>query len=169
VLIDVAISGDRNVIKEEGEEILKYRDLIIEIQRVRNIKSEVIPVIIGATGTISKSLRQYVNNIPGKHEINKLQKTAVLGIAHLLREVLIKVQNIFNMGNNITCSINGKYTYSAAATLFTPETWFVYSVYNCKYCINMISNIYIYIYIYIFFNFIFCGAATQRWSWPPHS
>jgi len=47
VLIDVAISGDRNVIKEEAEEILKYRDLIIEIQRVWNMKSKVIPVIIG--------------------------------------------------------------------------------------------------------------------------
>jgi hypothetical protein len=34
VLIDVAISGDRNVIKEEAEEILKYKDLIVEIQRV---------------------------------------------------------------------------------------------------------------------------------------
>jgi hypothetical protein len=38
VLIDVAILGDRNVIKEEAEEILKYKDLIIEIQRVWNVK-----------------------------------------------------------------------------------------------------------------------------------
>ena len=30
-----------------------------------NVKTKVIPVIIGATGTISKSLRKYVNNIPG--------------------------------------------------------------------------------------------------------
>ena len=30
-LIDVAISGDRNVIKEEDEKILKYKDLTIEI------------------------------------------------------------------------------------------------------------------------------------------
>jgi hypothetical protein len=43
----------------------------------------VILVIIGATGTISKSLRQYLSNIPGKHEIEGLHKTAVLGIAHI--------------------------------------------------------------------------------------
>ena len=34
MLIDVAISGDRNVIKNEAEKILKYKDLKIEIQRM---------------------------------------------------------------------------------------------------------------------------------------
>ena len=37
-------------------------------------KAKVIPVIIGATGTISKSLRQYLSNIPTKYEIKELQK-----------------------------------------------------------------------------------------------
>jgi uncharacterized membrane protein len=44
MLIDVAIPGDRNVIKKEAERILKYKYFIIRV----------IPVIIGATGTISK-------------------------------------------------------------------------------------------------------------------
>ena len=35
---------------------------------------KVIPVIIGATGTISKSFRKYVSNIPGNHEVKKLHK-----------------------------------------------------------------------------------------------
>jgi hypothetical protein len=42
------------------------------------MKAEVILVIIGATGTISKSLRQYLSNISGKREIKELQKTALL-------------------------------------------------------------------------------------------
>jgi len=54
-----------------------------------NVKAKVIPVIIGTTGTISKSIRQYLSNIPGKHEIKELQKTAILGAAHILREVLM--------------------------------------------------------------------------------
>jgi len=58
MLIDVAISGDRNVIKKEIEKILKYKDLTIEIQRMWNVKPKVIPVIIRATGTISKSFRK---------------------------------------------------------------------------------------------------------------
>jgi len=48
-----------------------------------------MPVIIGATGTVSKSLKQYLSNTPGKHEIKELQKTAVVGTAHKLREVLM--------------------------------------------------------------------------------
>jgi len=89
MLIDVAISGDRNVIKKEAEKILKYKDLTIEIQRMWDVKTKVIPVVIGATGTISKSFRKYVSNIPGKHEVKELQKTAILGTAHILRKVLM--------------------------------------------------------------------------------
>jgi hypothetical protein len=87
MLIDVAISEDRNVIKKETEKILKYKDLPIEIQRMWNVKTRVIPLIIGATGTISKSFRKYVTNIPGNHEVRELQKTAVLGTANILRKV----------------------------------------------------------------------------------
>ena len=43
--------------------ILKYKDLTIEIQRMWNVKTKVIPVIIGATGTISMSFRKYVSVI----------------------------------------------------------------------------------------------------------
>jgi len=69
MLIEVAISGDRNVIKKEAKKILKYTDLTTEIQHMWNVKTNVIPVIIGATGTISKSFRKYVSNIPGKHQV----------------------------------------------------------------------------------------------------
>jgi hypothetical protein len=87
--IDVAISGDRNVIKKEAEQILKCKDLTIEIQRMWNVKTKMIPVIIGETGTISKSFRKYVSNIPGNHEVKELQKTAILGTAHILRKGLM--------------------------------------------------------------------------------
>ena len=88
-LIDVAVSGDRNVIKKEAEKIPKYKDITIETQGMWNAKAKVIPVIIGATGTISKSFRKCVSNIPGNHEVKELQKTAILGTAHILRKVLM--------------------------------------------------------------------------------
>jgi hypothetical protein len=69
MLMAVANSGDINVIKREAEKILKYKDLIIEIQRMWNMKTKLIPVITGATGTISKLSRQYLSKIPVKHEI----------------------------------------------------------------------------------------------------
>jgi hypothetical protein len=53
------------------------------------IITRVIPVIIGTTGTISKSFRKYVSTIPGNHEVKELQKTAILGTAHILRKVLM--------------------------------------------------------------------------------
>jgi DNA-directed RNA polymerase delta subunit len=68
MLMDVANPRDRNVIKKEAEKILKYKDLIKEIQRMWNVQAKVIPVKIGATGTVSKSLRQYLSNISGEHE-----------------------------------------------------------------------------------------------------
>ena len=61
----------------------------IEVHHMWNVKTKMIPVIIGATGTISKSFRKYVSNIPGKHEVKELQKTAILGTAHILRKVLM--------------------------------------------------------------------------------
>jgi hypothetical protein len=54
-----------------------------------NVKTRVIPVIIGATGTISKSLRKYGSTIARNHEVKELQKNAILGTAHILRKVLM--------------------------------------------------------------------------------
>jgi len=66
-----------NCYYKEAEKILKYKDLTTEIQRMWNVKTNVIQVIIGAIGTISKSFRKYVSNIPEKHEVKELQKTAI--------------------------------------------------------------------------------------------
>jgi hypothetical protein len=75
--------------KKEAEKILKYKDFTTEIQHMCNVTTSVIPVITGARGTISKSFRKYISNIPRKHEIKELQKTAILGTAHTLRKVLM--------------------------------------------------------------------------------
>jgi hypothetical protein len=56
---------------------------------MRNVKTKVMSVIMGATGTISKSFRKYLSSMPGKHEIKELQKTAILGTAHVIRKVLM--------------------------------------------------------------------------------
>jgi hypothetical protein len=54
-----------------------------------NIKTNVIPAIIGATGTISKSFRKYLSKVPGNHEVKELQITAILSTAHILQKVLM--------------------------------------------------------------------------------
>jgi hypothetical protein len=75
--------------KKEAEKTLKYKDLLIEIQRMGNVNTKVMPVIIGATGTTSKFFRKYLSSVPGKHDIKELHKTAILGTAHILRKVLL--------------------------------------------------------------------------------
>ena len=67
IIIIIITEGDINIIKEQTEKFLKYGDPTIEIKRMWNLKANVIKIITEATGTISKLLRQYLKNIPGKH------------------------------------------------------------------------------------------------------
>ena len=64
-LIDVAKPAERNV-QKEAEKKLKYKRLYIEIQRMWNLKCTIIPVIIGATGIVTRSLRKNLEAVPGK-------------------------------------------------------------------------------------------------------
>ena len=57
-LIDVAIPADRNVVQNEAEKKLKYKSLCIEIQRMWNLKCTIIPIIIGATGIVTRSFKE---------------------------------------------------------------------------------------------------------------
>jgi hypothetical protein len=76
------------------------------------VKAKVILVIKGATGTISKSLGQYLSNISGKHEIKELQKTVILGTAHIQWRVLLYKYR--------TC-LTGKITLHEAQIVYTEQ------------------------------------------------
>ena len=101
--------------------------IIIIIQRMWKVKRRVIPVIIGATGTISKSFRKYISNISGNHEVKELQKTAILGTAHLLRKVITYKYNSANAGTSDIGTINSN--DRIAETLYSLGTWFVSGIY----------------------------------------
>ena len=77
------------MIKKEAEKILKYYNrntAHVECKNKGDTSNN------RATGTISKSFRKYVSNIPGKHEVKELQKTAVLGTAHTSESTNVKIQ-----------------------------------------------------------------------------
>jgi len=78
-LIDVAIPADRNVVQKEAEKKVKYKNLYIEIERMWNLKCTIVPVIIGATGIVTRSLKKNLEAVPGKRSIDSLQKTAIPG------------------------------------------------------------------------------------------
>ena len=89
ILIDVAIPADANIASKESEKMDKYQDLCIELQRLWNLRTvKVIPIVIGCLGTYTPNLPRFLKELPGKHPVAPLLKSAVLGSAHLLRRVL---------------------------------------------------------------------------------
>ena len=84
----MAIPADRNVVQKEAEKKLKHKSLCIEIQQMWNLKCMTVPVITGATGIVTRSLRKNLETVPGKHSTDSLQKTAVLGTSHIIQKVL---------------------------------------------------------------------------------
>jgi len=80
----VAILADRNVVQKEVEKKLKNKSLC----RMWSLKYKIIPVINGAAGIARRGLRKNFEAIPGKHSIDLLKKTAILGTSHITWKVL---------------------------------------------------------------------------------
>ena len=77
-----------------------------------------------------------------------LQKTAHIGhCTHTVESADVKVQNIFQGRNNVTCSIDCE--HRAAATVYTVGTWFVLGISLQIPCIKMVTRIIIIIIIII--------------------
>ena len=74
--------------QKEAENKLKYKSLCKEIKRMWKLKCTIVPVMIGATGIVTRSLRKNLETVPGKHSIGSLQKTTILGTSHIIRKVL---------------------------------------------------------------------------------
>jgi len=55
-----------------------------------NLKCKIILVIriIAANGIVTKDLRKTLEAKAGKHSIDLLQKTAILGTSHIIRKIL---------------------------------------------------------------------------------
>ena len=86
--IDMAVPPDRNTSVKVTEKLSKYKDLEIETSRMWGMRTETIPVIIGALRAIKKGRETYLGRIPGQLSISELQKITLLGAAHILRRVL---------------------------------------------------------------------------------
>jgi hypothetical protein len=89
LLMGIVVTGHGGVIKKEAKRIIKYKDITTEIPRVWNVKTSMLPVIIVATGTISKPFRKYLNNIAGRQDSKKLGETAIQGTVHIPEKVLM--------------------------------------------------------------------------------
>ena len=89
VIIDVAIPGDCRIRKKEIENIEKYQNLKRELKRLWSVKKvEVISVVVGALGCISKGFSGWMDTLGIKLNVGMVQKSVLLGTARILRKVL---------------------------------------------------------------------------------
>ena len=88
LLIDIAIPGDVRVEEKEDEKCDKYRDLSRELGRLWDVRCMVIPVVIGALGTLPKRLPSYLGVLDIPISLETIQKSAILGSARILRRLL---------------------------------------------------------------------------------
>ena len=87
-IIDVACPGDHNLVEKRNEKMNRYADLRLEIARMWNIKTIVVPIIIGALGSIPKDIHKFLKLLDIDYDLNILQLSVLLGTANILRKVL---------------------------------------------------------------------------------
>ena len=88
VIIDIAVPGDIRMQKKEDEKIEKYEDLRREISKRWSVQTTVILIIIRALGTIAAHLTPFLAMVGVSLSFETIQKSALLGSAHILRKVL---------------------------------------------------------------------------------
>ena len=87
-LIDMTVPSDRNIALKETKKKCKYKDLELEIQRMWHMKTVVIPVVVGALGTVKKGMAENIKKVSERATMTEIQKICMLGSARILRKVL---------------------------------------------------------------------------------
>ena len=88
LLIDISCPVDGNIGKKLAETLVKYSDLQVEISRMWHCRTLVVPVVLGALGTVHSGIARWLDIIPGHHNLQPLQKTVLLGSTRILRKVM---------------------------------------------------------------------------------
>ena len=88
MIIDIAIPSDSKVMDKEEEKIEKYQDLAYEIRKMWHKRAKVVPIVIGTLGMVSERLIPFLALLDIAISAETIQKSAVLGTAHILRKVL---------------------------------------------------------------------------------
>ena len=95
IFIDVSVPVCNNIVQKEAEKITKYRDLEIEVQKCWNLrKVRTIPIVIGALGSVTTGIEDYLKTVSPNIQFNMVQKIALLGTAHIIRNFLTPLKNL---------------------------------------------------------------------------
>ena len=87
-IVDFAVPADHRVKLKEIEKKDKYLDLTRELKKLWNMRVKVVPIVIGALGTVPKGLEKSLSELEIKGRIETIQTTALLKSARIIRRVL---------------------------------------------------------------------------------
>ena len=88
-IVDFAVPADHRINLKESEKKDKYLDLARELKKkLWNMKVTIVPIVIGALGTITKGLLKGPEDLEVGGRVETIQTTALLRTARILRRVL---------------------------------------------------------------------------------
>ena len=87
LIIDVACPVDNNLILKRNEKLDNYSELRLEIARMWDKETLIVPIIIGALGCIPNDLECNLKKLGISYNVGTLQKSVLLGTANILRKV----------------------------------------------------------------------------------
>ena len=87
-IVDFAVPADHRIKLKECEKRDKYFDLARELKRLWNMKVTIIPIVIGAFGTVTEGLLKDLEDLEVGDRVENIQTTALLKTARILRRVL---------------------------------------------------------------------------------
>ena len=87
-IVDLAVPADHRINPKESEKKDKYLDLARELKKLWNMKVTIVPIVIGALGTIKKGLLKGLEDLEIGGRVETIQTTALLRTARILRRVL---------------------------------------------------------------------------------
>ena len=87
-IVDFAVPANHRVKLKESKKKVKYLDLARELKKLWKIKVTIIPIVIGALGTVTKGLVQKLEDLEIRGQVETVQTTALLRSARILRRVL---------------------------------------------------------------------------------
>ena len=86
--MDFAILADHRVKLKENEKTDKYLDLAWELKKLWNMKVTIIPIVIGALGTVTEGLLKGLEDLEIKGRVETIQTSTLLRSVRILRRVL---------------------------------------------------------------------------------
>ena len=75
----------------------KYLDITRELKKIKNMKVTMIPIVVGAHGTISKELVKELEDLEIRGQVEAIQTTALLRSARILRIVLETLGDLLSL------------------------------------------------------------------------